>query len=590
MVLQLSERGCRRLWAERGARRVTWRTVGIVMIAWLLAIAWPGSARAQRRPAFDSELYSFPDFTPGSAGLFIGVKRLGDLDAALDRAHAWQLIMIVSGGSLEQARALELPKSLSGLLGYRGTMAPATLANSEVGLAMPPSMDLRSAVWFIRLSDQSLLDQWFPLDARLENGATGFVRHFQLRNRTKVAVTGNVIALSRQWGPGSWFEKTVNVMAGRGSSLARSTEFREASAYLPKSYLAVGYLAGAPAADGSVTPPLPWWPVATNVMIGLFERDGRIDVAMRASLASRDAKTKLSPGSVDRLQRLPQTTLLAAATSFDIVHRGAKSDAQPRGLLARYLSFLSGLQGPTPATGAAPPQLGPHLLLAWGQDLSEGGSTPQLALMVECNDAKRVRHRTRNMAGGLLRFLTVLEPELADVVPTIVRSRHLGATIFSVPLGAYAAKSALPFMQVIRDASPAWTAWNGWLILAVSRDHLERILDAQYGLIPVLATVDDVRGLRLPSADRAAVSIVQPDLATKVFDGWLAADKKGTSSLLDKAWWGGIDPADAVRELAAVGRTLEFGSYAVDVSDPEHLSARVSLRFRPLQVSKKSVP
>ena len=47
-----------------------------------------------------------------------------------------------------------------------------------------------------------------------------------------------------------------------------------------------------------------------------------------------------------------------------------------------------------------------------------------------------------------------------------------------------------------------------------------------------------------------------------------------------------IDPAGAVREIAALGRALEFASYAVDVSHTAHYSARVSLRFRSGQVTK----
>ncbi|MCH7592337.1 MAG: hypothetical protein IH989_06125 [Planctomycetes bacterium] len=346
------------------------------------------------------------------------------------------------------------------------------------------------------------------------------------------------------------------------------------------------------------------------------------------------------------------------------------------------------LQDPAQAVIGGRPQLGPHLLLAWGQDLRAGGSTPQLALLVECGDGKAVRRRTRQMVEGLLKFVQVLEPTPLDAALTIVHSRHLGATIYSVPLSNYADKSGLAFMSVVRDASPSFTVWNGWLILTASRNHLERILDAQYGLIPGLATVGDVRGLRLSASDRTAVSIVQPDLATKVLDGWLATLDAGGPSFLDSSWWGGqsvtaaaaggsflrgvelteepgvvvvervgegspakqllavgdriigidgrllsttgarrdlqtlwarstnrpgpalrvqrdgeivdvviprrptpttgrrIDPAGAVRELAAVGRTLEFGSYAVDVSDPDHFSARISLRFHAPRASK----
>ena len=291
------------------------------------------------------------------------------------------------------------------------------------------------------------------------------------------------------------------------------------------------------------------------------------------------------------------------------------------------------------------------------------------------------------MVAGLLRFVEVLEPIQLDAALSIVHSRHLGATVYSVPLSAYADQSGLAFIAELRDASPSWTVWNGWLILTASRDHLERILDAQFGLIPGLGTVVDVRGLRLATSDRSAVSIVQPDLATKVLDGWLASLDAGGPSFLASSWWGGqadtaasgggsfmtgvelneepavvvvervgggspsnallqvgdriigidgrllstidarrdlesrwaaspnrsgpvlrverdgevldvvipnrparktgrrVDPVGAFRELASVGRKLEFVSYVVDVSDANDFSARISLRFRAPRVS-----
>ena len=674
----------------RLSRNPVKRLAGAGAIILLTVLIWIGDARAESRTPQRAGSIGFADFAPESTGLFIGVRRLRDLDAALDRARAWQFLIVLSGGSVDRAPSLDLPKALASLLGLRGTADPTAWADSEVGIALSPSMNLGSAVWFVRLSDPRLLDRWFPPAGRLEAGSTGAIRHFRLRTGWKVAVSGRIIALSRRWEPGSFFAKTLSVMSGRGAPLARFLAFRNLSAYLPGDYLALIYLAGVRSGDDKgVAPPLSWWPAARHVMVGLFERDGRLDVAIRAALGERGSTAKLSRRVIDRLLRLPQTTLMAAATTLDIAQlRGAQSGANPPGLLERYLAFLGGLQDPARVGDAERPQLGPHVLLAWGQDLRAGGSTPQLALLVECGDGKAVRRRTRQMVEGLLKFVQVLEPTPLDAAPAIVHSRHLGATIYSVPLSAYADKSGLAFMSVVRDASPSFTVWSGWLILTASRDHLERILDAQYGLIPGLATVGDVRGLRLSASDRTAVSIVQPDLATKVLDGWLATHDAGGPSFLDSSWWGGqsvtvaaddgsflpgielteepavvvvervgagspakqllavgdriigidgrllsttgarrdleklwagsanrpgptlrvqrdgevldvviphrptrttgrrIDPAGAVRELAAVGRTLEFGSYAVDVTDADHFSARISLRFRAPHASK----
>jgi hypothetical protein len=441
----------------------------------------------------------------------------------------------------------------------------------------------------------------------------------------------------------------------------------------------------------------PWWPAVDRAVLGLYEGQGRIHVAIRASLAAPHSKPELSAAAVERLLQLPQTTLFASATTVDLEAAYEATTKSPLpGTLGRYLALLRGIWSPPlEVPDGRPPQLGPHVIAAWGQDLTEGGTSPQLVVMVECTDGRAVRDKARETAERMIRLIRVIEPaEVANAL-TITQSRHLGVTIQRVSLTDYVKKSRLPLVKLLAGAEPAWAVWNGWLYFALSHQHIERIIDAQFGLLPTLATVPDVRALRPPRAGPAGwavLSIIQPGLATDVLDQWLKAYEAESPSLLDPIWWPGqtsvggpeqrrlgigvrvgqepgavvvarvypntaaegrlqpedriigidghllsltssntdlrkrwaestarpgptlrvwrggtaiemvlpkkareeseaearIRPADAVRELASLGRTLEFVSFAVNVSDERHYSARLSLRLGPGQVSNAS--
>jgi hypothetical protein len=331
------------------------------------------------------------------------------------------------------------------------------------------------------------------------------------------------------------------------------------------------------------------------------------------------------------------------------------------------------------------------VILVWGQDLRPGGSTPQFAGVVECPGGRAVQEYVQSVVEGLIRLVQAVDPAVVTDGLAICDGEHLGIPVSHVPLGDYAKKSKLPFMSLLQNVEPAWAVSNNWLIVALSRDHVERLLDAQFGLVPTLAAVPDVQSLRGHQTSRAALSITQAGLATDVLDRWLAAHRSGSASLLDPVWWQsepqsttarrprlgigmrivqdpgvvtvarvypktaaegrlqpddrilGIDgqllslaspnadlrrrwaqsttepgptlrvernatamdvvlpkeqtreppvslvnlqPADAVRELASLGRAIPFASYVVYASDKDSYAAMLSLRLIPEHASK----
>ena len=614
------------------------------------------------------------------------IRRLGEVDKALHRAHAWRLAPLLEGKRLDERVTFNLRSTVTNFLGPQISINPEELMQAEMALIARSWSEATRPVWMVRLTDKAVLKRWFPPRERTAKQTTDHAEFFQTRAGVHVCARDGIVAMSRRFGPESLLRDIRDLMAGRDDDvLERSDSYRELTAYLPRNLLATAYLAREDTASAVEGKHSPWWPTLDRAVIGLFEGEGRIDLAIRASLAAPHPKPMLAPAVINRLLQLPQTTLYASATTIDFDRLSDRTSVKslPE-TLGGYLLFLTGIKGTAGSASDRSPGFGPHTIVAWGQDLSEGGSTPQMALMVECSDSGAARDFAERIAKRMIQLVRAIDPEGSAGALTVRESTYLGVPFRHVPLEDYAHRSKLPLVKLLGGAEPAWTVWNRWLIVALTRRHLERILDAQYGLVPTLATVRDVRALRTHPGGRAVVSVVQPDLATDVLNQWLTAQETGAPSLLDPTWWQGgamsgrkpprlgigmklvqepgavvvakvyprtpangqlqlgdrivgidgrllaldspnadlrtrwaqdtdkptrtlrvyrredvldvtlpgttgharwpnvlLKPADAVREFAALGRTLEFASFTVHMSNDTHYSARLTLRFIP---------
>lgn len=667
----------------------------LTYVALLYCLLAAGPTLAQPEFVDQPGTVSLARYAPESARLFVSIRRPASADDALDRAHVRRLLPLLAGAAVEDGEPFDLRKALMSFVGVPAPINIDALMQTETAFVAPSSSELDGALWLVRIPDKTAFDRLFPPSQRLASGTVGAASFFRSRSGMTVCRRDGIVAMARQGGPDSLLHQTMSLLAGRESdSLQQSAAFKDLMVYLPSDYLALAYLARDSKSVANDLNASAWRPAVDRAVIGLYEGEGRIDVAIRASLAAPHRKPRLARSTVERLLQLPQTTLLASATTIDLdsIVKSATSNS-PTGNPESYVRILAAIARSSDDAEQEWPRLGPQVILAWGQDLREGGSAPQVAIMVECTDGRAVRDRARQIADKLIELGHYIDAANTDGILTIQQTRHLGASIQYIPLRAYARESKLPFSQLLTSIEPAWTVWHGWLIVALSRDHIERILDAQFGLAPTLATAPGVRALRKRERDRAVLSFAQPGLATDVLDGWLTAYETGAASLLDPAWWRwqappgrgrklrlgigmktahqpgvvtvarvypntaavgrlqpgdlilgidghllslaspngdfrkrwiestaqpgptlrvqrggtaidvvlpkkkkedallssiGMNPADAVRELASLGRTLQFVSFAVNASDEMHYSARLSLRFAPGHVSNAS--
>jgi hypothetical protein len=410
----------------------------------------------------------------------------------------------------------------------------------ELGIVADSWSHLGSAVWLVRIKDESVLDRWFPKERRLHDLRSLLgVRFIWTRDGLNLCVRDDVVAIARRGGDRSLMAGVRRLMNDpKGASRDRLADFQLMRDRLPARHLAIADVVFDK--DGPADESGAFWlmPSVRRAVIGLYERHGRIELAVSGLLEKPERKTPLDQGALERIVQLPQTTLLAWATTVDFQRAYESATRGPQtGTFGRYLSLLAGLGSDRAVGSKLFDQLGPNVIVVWGQNLSQPGGPPQVALLVQCADARAVRAETTYIAGSLLRLLKSLDPVDESATPKVKLTLHLGTPILHVPLGKYAAASQVPLAKLLARSEPAWATAGDWAIFALSRGHLEQILDAQNELIPTLGSIREVQQLAGRQHQRDGVSVVQPALAADLLDGWLKAYESGAPSLLDESWW-----------------------------------------------------
>lgn len=515
-------------------------------------IPGPSTVRAQVRPAPPMTGAVLERFVPDSAGFCFFTPSLGESERGLRSAHAWRLWSVLLGGAVEDTDPPDLAAAIGRILGAQLSIEPADLASREMVFAARSWSDFAGSVVLIRAPEDDLIDRWFPASRRMRGDAGQVVSSFRTVDGLIVMRRGDIVAMGRYVGRKSLVVPVMGLLRGTTKdALAGSSEFQRLRSHLPPRALAQVYI-GVPreAPDGSQSSSA-LLPRVDQAVVGVYENDSRMELAVRGSVAGPVfAQGRLPIDAVERLLSLPRTTLMAAATTLDfpeLVHVVAASDRAD--LSHRAWNLFTSLR----RLGAQPepdlPPLGPSAIAVWDQDLSGRGTTPQAAVLLQCADAQVMTKEVTRIADNVLRVLATIDPGLSSNSLRIDESRHLGVRVRSVPLGRVLSGSRVAVAELLSGLEPAWAASGDWLIIALGREHLERILDARFGLAPTLGLMDDARALRQNPNRQTGVLLVQGELAADVMDRWLADATAGSDSLLAPVWWDRIIATEVDRRL-----------------------------------------
>jgi hypothetical protein len=493
------------------------------------------------------------------------------LDRAVRQARAWRLISFLSGHATT-AGAFDFKVVIQSIVGAGNSIPADDLMQCEVGLAADSFSEIANPVWLIRAIDDAMLRRWFPQHAS-QGTDTDSARVFRTDDGRFVCIRGKIVAIAPRASDRTQLGSVLRAMASTDADvLEKLPAYRESIAYLPGRPLATIYIApsaaGASKTNASVD----------HLALGVYSKGDTIDVAFRGSRMQPFGKGPIATNAMERMLKLPQTTLGTYITTVDWTAFTQQRNDATSGALARYARLLKELSKTD--ADVANPRLGRHLIVAWGQDLSAGGSTPQVAALMETPDAHLVMQAAKRVATSLGRIVSTLELRDVSADLEMVQSTHLGVAVFSIPLRKYAEQSRFPWVKALAVLEPSWAASGDWFMVALTPNHLNQLLDAQIGFLATLADLRDARTLREPQQQNVATAFLQGSLAATTLNHWEKILRtENTEGIFQRMWPVGISvDANSNRLGIDLSDSNDFGLVDVEAVAP---STPADGRLRP---------
>jgi len=542
-----------------------------VLTTALLAGAWTfgGFVRAQPDDAASRDV-PFGKYVPASVPYFVTVRGLAALDHALGDVKAGQLMAQLSGSSDERIRQAEGRSVLQNFLGRESSIDLPTLAGLDAAVAIDSWSDTPHAVWFFRLRDAALVDQWFPEQRRTAQDTTRGALIFRTPDGLIVAQRHDILVLARRWIGDRLLLEIVRMLTGKPEpSLQESRHYRELASYLPAASLATIYV-NRTTDDRSA-------PSATRIaglelerlVIGLYASANHIDLAIRGALVSESARQPVTPTAIGQMLRLPRTTLFAATRTVDIDPTELANQGGSE--LSRYARLLLSLRGRNSESTKPVSKLGPHVVFAWGPTISSASDFPHVAVLVECEDSAELKAQLDDAMGNVTAAIRTLDlQQLASL--SVAHETYLGLDASYIPTVTMDDPARLGALRLLTEVEPAWAAWGNWMLLATHREHLKRILDAQFGLVPTLGSLPDARVIQPGQQGVAMMSVAQASTAAQQIDAWLAASSDDMPLWLDPLWWDSLLGADVLQSKSLgvrIERTYSPGQITVSTTVAE---------------------
>lgn len=491
------------------------------------AVLPPAGAPAAKEPPRISP-WSLARRVPASAGVFIELGGLKVNEAQIRRSNLWSLVQMVLG---EATSPDQEPFNWRALVRRHLGMTPETamsdLFGRRVAVAAPTWEKLADATIIVRLRKPDVLDAIVAPSRVIAKRQQGQVRIYDMLSGLHVATDSQFVAFSRDDSDDSLFKGVVDILSGGTTvPLSRDRQFVRAAAKLSKGYTGYVYVRSPDEQRGVFSQVLPSF---KDGVVGLYVRGERLEFEVWATLREPRERPPLALVDVNRLERLPSTTLAVWATSADL--RTAYAEllgGDVTGDAGRYVALLRTWLDTEAFERDVVTRLGPRMVLLWDR-LRAGPDTPQVAALFESWDAEGA---AQGLADAFGQVAAYLRPPLLDGEQrqAVIRSEHLGTEILTVPMfersGDWGRRTATA--SLLLSMRPSFTALDDWVIAAATPEHVRQIIDAYAGWTPTLGSLRELKMDRWRFGEDAVVLAVgQPAMASAVAANW-AGDTDST--------------------------------------------------------------
>ncbi|MCC7291708.1 MAG: hypothetical protein IT449_06575 [Phycisphaerales bacterium] len=575
-------------------------------VCWLppKAVARPAQQGTNSvRPAFASLI-------PPEANFYLEVRRLSELEATFQRTRAATILPLLVGRPAPVGDMADFRKTVAALTGVTQPAQLEKLMSCEAAYCASSWRDLEGAVLLIRLGEESWLGEWFPPSRR--NAAEKKDKTLTFETAAlKVAARDRLVAICHKNAAAPMFARVAALMQEKKpAGWASDPSFKKLCSALPLRPLLLVGLRRPPAEPIGAGEPREWNLGFDVALLAIDDHDGQVDLDFHARAKSVVAGEELSRPAREVLQRLPGTTLMAWATTADW-REGLNAWSRGEGHWAsRWLSLVNETLPLRPVIENLEAKVGRRAVAVWGRALPARPSVPQLAVFLECEDA-------RGAASALTQALATLIPPAAEAVALETRHR-IGETTVEEPVDETNAGAAEPKPAGVLDEanvgaveraqrqvagtvegaapglvlrlgdqlgtpltilewptdrgatnaavteptaagasalSPSFAPVEGWLVVALSEDHLRSVIESHRTPRTEQAGQRGLRDLLNRPSRSGDIATAQPALAASVVTRWLADHQAGRESPFDASAWLG-PPGRAL--LPRLGVAVEF--------------------------------
>jgi len=528
----------------------TRRAYGLTLM--MLALCLAGApAAAQKPPAIARNSISY--LLPQETGVFVEVLNLRQSDEQFRRAQLWSAMAWVFGPE-SGAPALDWRALVHRYLGMTPETALADLFGYRVALAAPSWDRLGDAVIVSRLRRGDALDPILGPKRAVPTEQRGEVRVYRTQSGIFVATDGRWAAFTRSGGPDSFFSEVVDLLAKNDAKrLSDSSQFRDLVGNLSNGYVGCAFLSRSGDATRSVSALLPAF---GGLAVAMYTHGDRLDFEVRAALDEAVNQPRQSIVDMNRVGMLPSSTLLAWATSVDLLGGYQKLIERARESSSRYLDILHQVLEPEAMERDVLGKLGPRQIVVWDRVRGKAGAL-QLAVLIESTDAAGV---ARTLADGLARL------DLSNGI--ITSTTHLETEILTVELPGLRPSSAGSGLvsALLADFRPSFAALDDWLVMATGPEQIQQMVSASEGWIPSLGSMSELKADRWRMAhDAVLLAVARPALTSSVVADLRNQD--GSHSLL--ASKSGSQPRSighVHQRLLGIGISRDEGTGAVVVA------------------------
>lgn len=509
-------------------------TVAAILAAFSMTRSAAPPAAAQTPAPDGIRSDSLASAVPASARFFIELDRLAPHKDSGRAAKANQIYeLLVGSHDARTGISADWRRTLRGL-GIKPGDAAKALFSHRMAIAAPSWQRLAEGIILVRIrgDDPIIRDTFPPTDMDVIDDARGAIV-YRTRTVLSAATNGKTLILSQRRTPESLYRQAVQIMMDDTlPTLAARPDFQRA-------------LNAAADIDGWIYidtarpegfPLLAAGPHRSPISVAMDLSGQGVEFTVQTSV--KPAGADQSPVSLQRVQRLPQTTVAAFATRFDA--RRAFREIMARGFDNSAPGWLKHLADVFDVESVAEGffgKLGSDAVVAWDQHLGDGPDIPQIALLIESSDPAACADLCAEVLQAIVDWLDLRKPP-TDRRLRLAKTEYLGTPIYEIIWNAPSASPAGMAASAIIDR-PTFAPLDNVFVLATGPDQVRNIIDARLGLAPKLADLDEFRDFNRRTRDPIMAAVVQPALAAQVVDNWLK-DRDGTL----QRWFDGMMGAD----------------------------------------------